>query len=79
MDSVTTIDYFALAPELTMVATSLVVLLVELFLSGERKRWVNPIAAIGPTNGSSLMRRIGELLLIDTPCTASAKSRCASS
>lgn len=47
MDPVTTIDYFALAPELTMVITSLVVLLVELFLSGRRKRWVNPIGAVG--------------------------------
>jgi NADH-quinone oxidoreductase subunit N len=41
------IDYFALAPELTLVATALAVLLVELFLRPERKRLVNPIAAVG--------------------------------
>ena len=43
----TTVDFFALAPELTMVATALVVLLVELFLSGTRKRFVNPISIVG--------------------------------
>ena len=42
-----TIDFFALAPEITMTATALVVLLVELFLTGRRKRAVNPIAAVG--------------------------------
>jgi NADH-quinone oxidoreductase subunit N len=43
----TTVDLFALAPELTLVATALTVLLVELFLSGARKRLVNPIAVLG--------------------------------
>ncbi len=47
MNEVPTIDWFALAPELTLVATALAVLLVELFLRPERKRLVNPIAAVG--------------------------------
>jgi NADH-quinone oxidoreductase subunit N len=45
--SVTTFDWFALSPELTLLATALLVLLVELFLSGRQKRLVNPIAAVG--------------------------------
>ncbi|MPZ89183.1 MAG: NADH-quinone oxidoreductase subunit NuoN [Nitriliruptorales bacterium] len=44
---VTTYDLFALAPELALLATALLVLLVELFLHGERKRLVNPLAFIG--------------------------------
>jgi NADH-quinone oxidoreductase subunit N len=44
---VTQIDYFALAPELTLLATALLVLLVELFLDGDRKRHVNPLAVVG--------------------------------
>lgn len=44
---VTRIDYFALAPELALIATALLVLLVELFLHGTRKRLVNPIAIVG--------------------------------
>ena len=47
MGDVTTFDLFALAPELTLLATALVVLFVDLFLSGDRKRLVNPIALIG--------------------------------
>ncbi len=47
MEELTSIDYFGLAPELALVATALLVLLVELFLPGERKRFVNPIALIG--------------------------------
>lgn len=43
----TQIDWFALAPELTMLATALLVLLVELFLHGQRKRFVNPIGVAG--------------------------------
>lgn len=43
----TRIDWFALAPELSVLATALLVLLVELYLHGERKRFVNPIAVIG--------------------------------
>jgi NADH-quinone oxidoreductase subunit N len=42
-----TIDFFALAPELALLATALVVLFVELFLEGPRKRIVNPIAGVG--------------------------------
>ena len=44
---VTTVDFFALAPELTLLATALLVLLVELFLAGPRKRLVNPLAVVG--------------------------------
>jgi NADH-quinone oxidoreductase subunit N len=43
----TTVDFFALAPEITLLLGALAVLLIELFLSGERKRWVNPIAVVG--------------------------------
>ena len=47
MAEVTTFDWFALAPELTLVVTALAVLIVELFLRPERKRLVNPIAIVG--------------------------------
>jgi NADH-quinone oxidoreductase subunit N len=47
MDDVTRIDLFALAPELALLMTALLVLLVELFLPGERKRFVNPLALVG--------------------------------
>src|SRR5690625_2382493 len=47
MDEFTHIDFFALAPELTLVATALLILLVELFLSDERKKLVNPIGMVG--------------------------------
>jgi len=40
-------DWFALAPELTLLTTALVVLLVELFLAQRHKQFVNPIAALG--------------------------------
>jgi NADH-quinone oxidoreductase subunit N len=43
----TQIDWFALAPELAVLATALLVLLVELFLCGQRKRFVNPLAVVG--------------------------------
>lgn len=43
----THIDWFALAPELSLLAAALLVLLVELYLHGERKRFVNPIAVAG--------------------------------
>jgi NADH-quinone oxidoreductase subunit N len=46
-DDLTRIDLFALAPELTLLGTALLVLLVELFLHGERKRLVNPLAIAG--------------------------------
>ena len=42
-----TFDWFALAPELTLVATALAVLLVELFLRPERKKLVNPLSVVG--------------------------------
>jgi len=41
------IDYLALAPELTLTATAIVVLLVDLVLRGEAKQFVNPMAALG--------------------------------
>ncbi len=44
---VTAVDYFALMPELALLGTALLVLLVELFLSGRSKRLVNPLAAGG--------------------------------
>lgn len=44
---VTTVDFFALAPELALLGTALLVLLVELFLTGPRKRLVNPLAIAG--------------------------------
>ncbi|MDP9405072.1 MAG: NADH-quinone oxidoreductase subunit N [Actinomycetota bacterium] len=44
---VRTIDFFALMPEFALLGTALLVLLVELFLSGNRKRLVNPLAAGG--------------------------------
>ena len=47
MNDVVTIDWFALAPELSLLTAALAVLLVELFLAPERKRLVNPIAAAG--------------------------------
>jgi NADH-quinone oxidoreductase subunit N len=47
VDDVLTIDWFALAPELSLLTAALAVLIVELFLSPERKRLVNPIAAVG--------------------------------
>ncbi len=40
-------DWFALSPELALLATALTVLLVELFLSSRHKQYVNPIAAVG--------------------------------
>jgi NADH-quinone oxidoreductase subunit N len=43
----TTVDLFALAPELSVLAAALLVLLVELFIPGERKRLVNPIGLVG--------------------------------
>jgi NADH-quinone oxidoreductase subunit N len=46
-----TIDLFALAPELTVLTAALLVLLVELFLPGDRKRFVNPLAAVGVLGG----------------------------
>ena len=47
VDQVTQIDFFALAPELAVLGASLLVLLIELFLHGPRKRFVNPIAVLG--------------------------------
>jgi NADH-quinone oxidoreductase subunit N len=47
MDDVTRFDLFGLAPELALLATALLVLLVELFLHGERKRLVNPLSLVG--------------------------------
>lgn len=47
MDDVTAFDWFALAPELTLLATALLVLLVELFLEWRQKQYVNPIAMVG--------------------------------
>ena len=47
MTEFTHIDWFALAPELTLLATALIVLFVELGLHGERKRHLNPIAIVG--------------------------------
>jgi NADH-quinone oxidoreductase subunit N len=41
------IDWFALAPEITLTAAALLVMLAELFLPGERKRLVNPLALLG--------------------------------
>ena len=43
----TSFDLFALAPELTLLTTALAVLLIELFLHGPSKRYVNPVAVIG--------------------------------
>ena len=47
MTEFTQIDWFALAPELTLLVTALAVLFVELGLRGERKRHLNPIATVG--------------------------------
>ncbi|MBN2623139.1 MAG: NADH-quinone oxidoreductase subunit N, partial [Acidimicrobiales bacterium] len=41
------IDFAAIAPELVLTITALVVLLVDLVLKGEAKQLANPIAAIG--------------------------------
>ena len=41
------IDWFALAPEIALTATALLVMLTELFLDGARKRFVNPLGIIG--------------------------------
>ena len=43
----TNIDYLALAPEITLTATALLVLLVDLVLRGEYKQLVNPLAGLG--------------------------------
>jgi NADH-quinone oxidoreductase subunit N len=42
-----TVDYLALAPELVIVATLLVVLSLDLFLPRERKYWVATVAVAG--------------------------------
>ena len=47
MADVTTIDWFALAPELALLTAALAVLLVELALPAGRKQLVNPIAIVG--------------------------------
>jgi NADH-quinone oxidoreductase subunit N len=47
MTEFTQIDWFALAPELSLLATALVVLFTELGLHGERKRRLNPLAIVG--------------------------------
>ncbi|HUH07771.1 MAG TPA: NADH-quinone oxidoreductase subunit N, partial [Egibacteraceae bacterium] len=47
MTDVTAIDWFALAPELTLLTTALLALFVDLFLRGDSKRLVNPMAIIG--------------------------------
>jgi NADH-quinone oxidoreductase subunit N len=49
--SAPTIDLFALAPELTLLTGALLVLLVELFLPGDRKRFVNPLAGAAVLGG----------------------------
>lgn len=41
------IDWFALAPEIALTATALLVMLTELFLPGARKRFVNPLGIVG--------------------------------
>ena len=43
----TTVDLFALAPELSIVVAALLILLVELGLRGASKRFVNPIGLLG--------------------------------
>ena len=43
------IDLLAIAPELTLTATALLVLLVDLVLKGDYKQLVNPLSAIGAT------------------------------
>ncbi len=42
-----TIDFLAIAPELTLVVTSLIVLAVDLVLRGDYKQLVNPICTVG--------------------------------
>ncbi len=42
-----TIDYLAIGPELALTATALIVLVVDLFLPGDTKRLLNPLAAVG--------------------------------
>ncbi|CAN5859494.1 NADH-quinone oxidoreductase subunit N [soil metagenome] len=72
---VTTVDFFALMPELVLVSTALLVLLVELFLSGRRKQLVNPLS-IGGVVGSlawvialavdgSQRRAFGNMFVVD--------------
>ena len=46
MSEVTTVDLFALAPELSVLTGALLVLLVELFLPAEHKRRINVIGVI---------------------------------
>ncbi len=41
------IDYLAIAPELTLVATAILVLLVDLVLRGDYKQLANPISTVG--------------------------------
>ncbi|MEX0659310.1 MAG: NADH-quinone oxidoreductase subunit N [Egibacteraceae bacterium] len=47
MTDVTQIDWFALAPELTLLGAALAVLLSDLVWQGARKRFVNPVAFVG--------------------------------
>ena len=47
MGELTRVDYAALGPELVLLATALAVLFIDLFLTGERKRLVNPVALVG--------------------------------
>ena len=42
-----TIDYLAIAPELALAVTALVVLLVDLVIKGDYKQLTNPLAALG--------------------------------
>ncbi|HSJ45829.1 MAG TPA: NADH-quinone oxidoreductase subunit N [Euzebyales bacterium] len=46
MTDVTTVDLFALAPELSVLTGALLVLLIELFIPSDRKRQVNAIGVI---------------------------------
>jgi NADH-quinone oxidoreductase subunit N len=47
MADITSFDWFALAPELALLATALIVLLVEPFLPSSRKQVMCPVACIG--------------------------------
>lgn len=41
------VDWFALSPEIALAVTALVVLAVDFYLTGDRKRWVSVVAAVG--------------------------------
>ncbi len=76
MADVTTVDLFALAPELSVLTGALLVLLVELFIPSERKQQVNGIGVVSVLVGLAFVIALaidgsdrvsfGEMFVVDT-------------